>query len=115
VALPVLPWLFAVCVLVFLAMSVRAVRGPGRGLNHAPARLAGLTTLAIEMSGLSRDPALVRALSKIEEARVSVADDLPDRHVIGLLDSAESELDTAARALGRADYRPANYLAGGIP
>lgn len=115
VALPALPWLFAVCVLVFLAMSVRAVRGPGRGLNQAPVRLAGLTTLAIEMSGLSRDPALVRALGKIEEARVSVADDLPDRHVIRLLDSAESELDTAARALGRADYRPANYLAGGIP
>lgn len=115
VALPALPWLFAVCVLVFLAMSVRAVRGPGRGLRHAPMRLAGLTTLAIEMSGLSRDPALVRALGKIEEARVSVADDLPDRHVIALLDSAESELDTAARALGRADYRPANYLAGGIP
>lgn len=115
VALPALPWLFAVCVLVFLAMSVRAVRGPARGLSHAPGRLAGLTTLAIEMSGLSRDPALVRALGKIEEARVSVADDLPDRHVIALLDSAESELDTAARALGRADYRPANYLAGGIP
>jgi hypothetical protein len=113
--LPALPWLFALCVLVFLAMSVRAVRGPGTALSHAPARLAALTTLAIEMSGLSRDAALVRALSKIEEARASVADDLPARHVKGLLDNVESELDTAARALGRADYRPANYLAGGIP
>ena len=114
VALPALPWLFAVCVLVFLAMSVRALRGPGSGPSHAPARLAALTTLAIEMSGLSRDPALVRALGKIEEARTSVAEDLPAPHVKRLLDSAESELDAAARALGRADYRPANYLAGGI-
>ena len=114
VALPALPWLFAACVLVFLVLSVRAVRGPGTGPSHAPARLAALTTLAIEMSGLSRDAALVRALGKIEEARTSVAEDLPAQHVKRLLDSAESELDTAARALGRADYRPANYLAGGI-
>ncbi|GAB1510138.1 hypothetical protein [Actinophytocola sp. KF-1] len=115
VALPVLPWLFAACVLAFLGLSVRRVLGPGVGPpRRPPARLAGLTTLAIEMSALSRDAALARALSKLAEARASVADDLPDRHVRRLLDSAESELDTAARALGRADYRPANYLAGGI-
>jgi hypothetical protein len=115
VALPVLPWLFALCVLVFLGLSVRNVLGPGVGPpRQPPARLAGLTTLAIEMSGLSRDAALARAITKLEEARTSVAEDLPYRHVRRLLDSAESELDTAARALGRADYRPVNYLAGGI-
>jgi hypothetical protein len=43
-----------------------------------------------------------------------VLGNLPNRHVRRLLDGAESELDRAARGLGRADYRPANYLAGGI-
>jgi hypothetical protein len=115
VALPVLPWLFTLCVLVFLGLSVRSVLGPRGGPpRRAPARLAGLTTLAIEISGLSRDPALARALTKLDAARTSVADDLPAGHVRKLLDGAERELDEAARKLGRADYRPANYLAGGI-
>lgn len=115
VALPVLPWLFAVCVLGFLVLSTRSLAG-GRagGAIRPPARLAGLTTLAIELSALSRDPALVRGIAKLEAAREALVGELPERHVATLLGEAEAELDTAARALGRPDYRPRTYLAGGI-
>lgn len=115
VALPALPWLFAGCVLVFLALSVRSVLGPRGGPpRRPPGRLAGLTTLAIELSGLSPDPALTRALGKLDAARSALAEDLPDRHVSTLLADAQRELDTVARSLGRAEYRPLNYLAGGV-
>jgi hypothetical protein len=116
VALPVLPWLFGACVLVFLALSVRQVLGPAkRPPRTAPGRLAGLTTLAVELSALSHAPALTRALGKLEAARSALAEDLPDRHVTTLLADAGRELDTVARALGRSEYRPVNYLAGGLP
>ncbi len=115
VALPALPWLFAACVLVFLGLSVRSVLGPGVGPpRRPPARLAGLTTLAIEMSALSHDPALVRGITNLGAARSALDDDLPDRQVQRLLGEAEKELDVAARKLGRPDYRPRAYLAGGI-
>jgi hypothetical protein len=115
VALPVLPWLFGLCVLGFLALSVRSVLGPGVGPpRRPPAQLAGLTTLAIEMSALSHDPALTRGIATLQAARSALDDDLPDRQVRRLLDAAQQELDAAARALGRVDYRPVNYLAGGI-
>lgn len=115
VALPVLPWLFVACVLVFLVLSVRSVLGPRGGPpRQPPARLAGLTTLAIEMSALSSDPALTRGIAKLEAARSALAEDLPDRQVAKLVSAAERELDTAARKLGRADYRPDVYLAGAL-
>lgn len=114
VALPALPWLFAACVLGFLALSVRSLLGPGRAPRRPPARLAGLTTLAIEMSGLSHDAALTRGLGKLTAARAALEEDLPDRHVRTLLGEAEGELDQAARALGRPDLRPSAYLAGGV-
>jgi hypothetical protein len=114
VALPVLPWLFAACVLGFLVLSARSLRGPGRFPHAPPARLAGLTTLAIELSGLSHDAALTRGLGKLRAAREAIGEDLPDQHVRRLLGEAEKELDQAARALGRPDYRPATYLAGGV-
>lgn len=115
VALPVLPWLFVLCVVTFLALSVRSVLGPRGGPPRtSPSRLAGLTTLAVELSALSHAPALARALAALEAARSALDEDLPDRHVRRLLVDAERELDVAARELGRADYRPATYLAGGV-
>lgn len=116
VALPALPWLFGACVLVFLALSVRSVIGPRGGPPRTPpARLAGLTTLAVEVSALSHDPALTRALGKLEAARSALAEELPDRHVARLLGDVERELDVVARDLRRVEYRPVNYLAGGLP
>lgn len=114
VALPALPWLFCGCVLVFLALSVRSVLGPRTSPRRPPGRLAGLTTLAIELSALSHAPALTRALGKLDAARTALAEDLPDRHVSRLLTDAQRDLDTVARKLKRPDYRPANYLAGGL-
>lgn len=115
VALPALPWLFAACVLVFLALSVRSVLRPRRPPRKPPGRLAALTTLAIELSALSHAPALTRALGKLDAARSALTENLPTRHVSTLLTDAQRELDTVARELGRPDYRPANYLTGGAP
>ncbi len=114
VALPVLPWLFAACVLVFVGLSARSLLGPTPPPRQPPARLAGLTTLAIEMSALSHDAALTRGIANLQAARAALDDDLPDRHVHRLLGEAAKELDAAARALGRAEYRPDAYLAGGV-
>jgi hypothetical protein len=77
------------------------------------ARLAGLTALAIEMSGLTDEignDALTRGIGKLGAAGEALARNLPDRHVRSLLDDAEAELDDTARSLGRADYRPNAYL-----
>jgi hypothetical protein len=114
VTLPALPWLFAACVVGFLALSARSLLGPGRSPRRPPARLTGLTTLAIEMSGLSRDAALTRGLANLEAARLALDGDLPDRHVRSLLAAAEKDLDRAARRLRRPELRPSAYLAGGI-
>jgi hypothetical protein len=118
VALPALPWLFAGCVLVFLGLSVRSLRRPASPAARpvgTPARLAGLTTLAVEMSALTHEPSepgLTRGITKLMAARDALADNLPDRHVRGLLDDATAELDEAARLLPFTGYRPADYLRG---
>ena len=114
VALPVLPWLFTACVLVFVALSVRSARRPAR-LHDAgtPARLAALTALAVEMSLLTDrrgDAALTRGLTHLQAARAALDEDLPDEHVRALLDDAESELDDCARRLPPG-FRPAEYPA----
>jgi hypothetical protein len=121
VAWPALPWVFAACVLGFLGLSARSLRRPGgsaiapwRGPGQ-PARLAGLTALAVEMSLLTdrrSDPALTRGVVRLQAARDALDGELPDRHVRGLLDDAEAELDECARTLGVAGYRPAVYLQG---
>ncbi len=103
--------------MVFLALSTRSLLGPRRGPRSAgvPARLAGLTALAIEMSGLTdekSDPALTRGITKLRAAGDALAENLPDGHVRTLLDNAEAELDDTAWTLGRNDYRPYNYLRG---
>lgn len=115
VALPALPWVFAVCVALFLVLSVRSARRPGRAAAPlgTPARLAGLTGLAFEMSALTRragDPALTRGITILQAAREALAGDLPDQHVRTLLDEAEAELDEAARLLPFRGYRPVEYL-----
>ena len=118
VALPALPWLFAACVLVFLALSAGALRrpsGPGTRPAGTPARLAGLTTLAVEMSALTHrasEPALTRGITNLMAARTALDEELPDRHIRGLLDDATAELDEAARLLPFTGYRPADYLRG---
>lgn len=126
VALPALPWLFAVCVAAFLALSVRSLRPPSTGrpglpsvwaMTGIPAQLAGLTALAIEMSGLTDrpgNPALTRGIKKLQAAREALDNGLSDTHVRKFLHDAASELDETARSIGRNDYRPAVYLRGRV-
>jgi len=114
VALPALPWVFAACVAAFLALSVRDLlpRRPQR--RAAPARLAGLTALAVEMSLLTDragDAPLTRGITQLSAARAAVDDELPDGHVQALLDDAQRELDEAARLLPYDGFRPDDYLA----
>lgn len=112
VALPALPWLFAACAVAFLALSANSSRRKANASAGTPARLAGLTALAIEVSALSSDPSLVRGMAKLRAAGDALAEQLPDRHVRTLLDDAAAELDTTARTLGRNDYRSDVYLRG---
>jgi hypothetical protein len=116
VALPALPWLFTACVVAFLLLSARSVRrrpAPSTPILGTPARLAGLTGLAVEMSALTSrtsDPALTRGITKLLAARDALAGNLPDPHVRELLDDAEAELDEAARLLPFDGYRPGDHL-----
>jgi hypothetical protein len=116
VALPALPWLFAACAAGFLVLSARQVARPSRPTGAGvPARLAGLTALAVEISGLTDGAsaaALTRGITQLTAAREAFTEKLPDQHVHGLLDAAESGLDTTAELLGRPDYRPAAFLRG---
>ncbi|MHA6619954.1 hypothetical protein [Pseudonocardia sp. DLS-67] len=114
VTLPALPWVFAGCAAILLAMSARPLlrRNAGRPLGTA-ARLGGLSALAVEVSGLTdraEDPALARAIVHLQAARDAVAKALPDRHVHKLLDDAAAELDRIGRAVPFDGYRPADYL-----
>jgi hypothetical protein len=116
VALPALPWLFAACAVGFLVLSARRVVRPDRPAGTGvPARLAGLTALAVEISGLTGGAsaaALTRGITQLTAARDAFTEKLPDQHVHGLLDAAEADLDSTAGLLGRPEYRPAEYLRG---
>ena len=115
VALPLLPWLVTACVVVVLLLSARSVRRPAAAAPAlgTPARLAGLTGLAVEMSALTHhasEPALTRGITKLTAARDALDDGLPDQHVRELLDDAQTELDEAARLLPFDGYRPGDRL-----
>ncbi|PZG21264.1 hypothetical protein C1I95_07835 [Micromonospora craterilacus] len=120
VALPALPWIFAACVAAFLVLSVRSLRrslgGPGDPRwGGTPARLAGLTALAVEVSLLTdarSNPALTRSIGKLQAARAALDDGLPEPHVRTLLDDAAAELDDTALVVGIPSYRPDHYLQG---
>ncbi|MEU7784389.1 hypothetical protein [Amycolatopsis sp. NPDC049159] len=116
VTLPALPWLFAACAVGFLALSARRVVHRDRpATTGVPARLAGLTALAVEVSGLTDGAsaaALSRGITQLTAAGEAFTEKLPDRHVHSLLDAAESDLDTTADLIGRPDYRPAAFLRG---
>lgn len=114
VTLPALPWIFAGCAALLLALSAQPLlrRNASRPLGTA-ARLGGLSALAVEVSGLTdraEDPALARAIVHLQAARDAVAKALPDRHVHKLLDDAAAELDRIGRAVPFDGYRPADYL-----
>lgn len=124
VALPALPWLFAACALGFLALSVRSLLRPALAAPAAfgtlgraglRARLAALTALAVEISGLPdarTDAGLTRAIGYLVVARESLDDDLPDRVARSLLNDAQRDLDEVARRLPYPGLRPDEYLRG---
>ncbi|MGW9477747.1 hypothetical protein ACWGRK_06230 [Saccharomonospora azurea] len=112
-ALLALPVVFVACVAVFVAVSLRPILGGPSRPRSSTARLAGLTALSIEVSGLSgreSDPALVRGIATLQAAREAVEEGLPDSHVRSLLNDAEREFAAVAAALGRDDYAPNVYL-----
>ncbi|GAA1770421.1 hypothetical protein [Luedemannella helvata] len=122
VALPALPWLFAACVVALLALSVRSLLDPAplaRGrfgtlrTANLRARLAGLTALAVEVSGLPEgrdDPAVIRAIGALAVARESLSEKVPDHVARSLLNDAHRELDDIGRRLPYPGLRPSEYL-----
>ncbi|NMH91969.1 hypothetical protein HF519_10385 [Pseudonocardia bannensis] len=114
VTLPALPWIFAGCAVLLLALSAQSLlrRTASRPLGTA-ARLGGLSALAVEVSGLTDradDPALARAVVHLQAARDAVVKGLPDKHAHTLLDHAAAELDRVGRSVPFDGYRPADYL-----
>jgi hypothetical protein len=130
IALPALPWTFLACVLVFVGVSVQTIRrrrepaadidlhppaDPPAGSTSAWDRLAGLSALAVELSGLADDRAnagLTRGVFRLRAAREALDAGRGATIVGAQLDAAGKEFDAIADLLGRPDYRPDNYLAG---
>lgn len=114
VTMPALPWVFAACVAGFLALSVGSVRRSSRATPPTK-RIAALTALAVEVSGLTgpdSNPPLTRAITHLDAAKDLDPTPTSRRYAHALLDKAERELAQTARLIGRPDYDPARYVAG---
>ncbi|WP_433220232.1 hypothetical protein ACQP00_17395 [Dactylosporangium sp. CS-047395] len=116
VALPALPWLFGLCVAGFLVLSATSLAPQRTRRGTAPAaRLAALSSLAVEVSGLTgkgSDPDLTRAVKRLGGVRELLAGNAPDLALDLELDKAEQDLDRVGQAVGVPGYRPAEYLRG---
>lgn len=117
--LPALPWICAgLGLLALIASVVQIARQKGPQIDPVDEatvhRLAGLSELAVEISGLTEGrtkASLLRALTALSEAR-EVADTMTEDAAVAvdLLDRAEQELDRVATALDRPEYRPSRFL-----
>ncbi|GAA1190501.1 hypothetical protein [Prauserella alba] len=115
VTMPALPFVFAGCVLGVVVLSVTALRRrPSHG-RPPTVRLAALSALSVEVSGLTTeasDPSLTRAITHLDAARERDGSAAGRRSAHQLLDKAERELTETARLIGRSDYEPRRYTAG---
>ncbi|MEJ7650151.1 MAG: hypothetical protein WKF57_14135 [Nakamurella sp.] len=115
VTLPALPIVFAGCAAGFLVLSVRQLRRRPLFLISPAgrARLAGLSSLLIETSGLAdrrADAPLARAAVALRAAGSAMTERGLQAEVRRQLDAASAELKTVADLLGRKDYRPTEYV-----
>lgn len=115
VTMPALPFVFGGCVVGFVVLSVTALRRrPSHG-RPPTVRLAALSALSVEVSGLTTeasDPSLTRAITHLDAAKELDGSAVGTRHAHKLLDKAEAELSETARLIGRRDYEPRRYIAG---
>ncbi|GAA1229250.1 hypothetical protein GCM10009676_09720 [Prauserella halophila] len=115
VTLPALPFVFAACVLGVIVLSVTALRRrPSHG-RPPTVRLAALSALSVEVSGLTTEasnPSLTRAITHLDAARERDGSAVGRRAAHNLLDKAEHELAETARLIERSDYEPRHYTAG---
>lgn len=115
VTMPALPFVFGGCVLGFVVLSVTALRRrPSHG-RPPTVRLAALSALSVEVSGLTGEtgnPSLTRAITHLDAAKELDGSAVGTRNAHKLLDKAEAELAETARLIGRRDYEPRRYIAG---
>lgn len=119
--LPALPWICGALGLVAIAGSLVQIRRqkldtPTPVSGDALHRLAGLSELAVEVSGLTEGrskAALLRAMRALTEAKDAGEGTAEGAEVVDeLIERAERELSNVAEQLGRPEYRPAAYLSG---
>lgn len=114
VTLPALPVVFVLCGAAFVFVTLRRLRRPRTDLRSDRARLAGLSGLLVEVSGLvGRDGAasLARASAALAAAQQALDDPDTAGRASARLDEAQRELDATARRLRRPEYRPTSFLA----